>query len=194
METRKPMGVLEQLPVEQQAALEQWLFDDRPMLTYYRARERLAQEFQVKTSMNALSCFYHRRAQERMMKQVLVSAQGSRSVTEHFRENPSVAYDALMELIGQAAFDLRVAGEALSLEQIKDLATVAAVGLKARMDTKRVEIAEREAASKERQAVAKDREVTLKETIYRDQVAKKTLETGESRPANEATVQEVKLM
>ena len=168
------------MPAEQQEALEQWLFDDRPMMTYYRAKERLAKEFQVKTSMSALSCFYQRRAQERMMVQVLVSAQGSRTVTEHFRENPTAAYDALMELLGQAAFDMRISGETLSLGQIKDLANVAAVGLKARMDTKRLEIADREAAAKERQAVAKDREVTLKETVYRDQVAKETLETDKA--------------
>ena len=155
----KDKSKLGNLPANQQAALEQWLFDDSPALEYEQARERLWQDFSVRTSLRALCEWRQKRAQERSLAKIAASSQASRAVVQKFSENPSHAFNALMEMIGQAAFEIQMDGKALSLDTLKDLAEVAALGLKARKDTKDLEL--------------RERDQVLKENKYRDLVAEK---------------------
>ena len=96
---RKPMGIIANLPLEIQEAVEEWLFDAAPTLTYEQARGRLMHEHGVDISLDSLSRYYQRRSHERMLERLGMTAQNTREVKEQCQKNQSAAFDALMEMI-----------------------------------------------------------------------------------------------
>src|SRR5207302_649267 len=70
-------------------------------------------------------------------------------------QNKDQAFDALMGLVGQAAFEKQMGGETLDIETLKDLTLIASVGLKAKTDAYKI--------------AQKDREIELSRDKFEEQ-------------------------
>jgi hypothetical protein len=135
-------SILDGLPANQQESLERWLFEEN--LSLDGAKDRLWQDFSVRSSRSAVHTWYHKRAQERLLAKIAGAARASKQVVAAFQANPDNSYDALLGLIGQSALEAKMKGEELSLENLKDLAELTRLGLEARHDTRALEIKERD--------------------------------------------------
>jgi hypothetical protein len=133
---RKPRAdsFWDQQPPARLAELERWLFDEN--LSYEAALKKWAELYDACGSLASLARWRSGLAQERMLEKIASSAKAANSVVEKFQENPSNTYAALLQMIGQAAFDAHLNGKSdLDLSTLKDLAELTSVGLKARHDT-----------------------------------------------------------
>lgn len=130
-------SVLDGLPENQRAAIERWLFEEN--LSHKDTAVRIFQDFAVRISPSAVACFYQRCAKRRMLLQIAASSESSKAVTDQFRQNPDTSFEALLGLIGQAAFEMKLqSGGKLDLKTLKDLAEIMALGLKVKTDTKKI--------------------------------------------------------
>jgi hypothetical protein len=148
---RKPRAdsFWDQQPPARLAELERWLFDEN--LSYEAALKKWAELYDACGSLASLARWRSGLAQERMLEKIASSAKAANSVVEKFQENPSNTYAALLQMIGQAAFDAHLNGKSdLDLSTLKDLAELTSVGLKARHDNATIEMKERDLALKER--------------------------------------------
>src|SRR5437667_6480243 len=107
-------------PPARLAELERWLFEEN--VSYEVALKRYS-DFGEAGSLAGLSRWRARRAQERMLERIAASARTANSVVEKFAANPANTYDALLQMIGQAAFEAHLNGKSdLDLATLKDLA------------------------------------------------------------------------
>lgn len=124
----------DQQPPARLAELEVWLFEQN--VSYEEALKRYAEFGSGCGSVASLARWRSRRAQERMLERIAASAKKANSVVEKFQDNPSNTYAALLQMIGQAAFEAQLNGKTeLDLSTLKDLAEVTSLGLKARHDS-----------------------------------------------------------
>lgn len=134
-------------PAARLAELERWLFEEN--LSYDEAVKRYA-EFGESGSVASLQRWRSRRAQERMLERIAASARQANAVVDRFKANPSETFDALLKMIGQAAFDAQLHGQTLDLSTLKDLADLTAMGLNAAHDKATLELKEKDLDLKER--------------------------------------------
>ena len=135
--------------------LDQWLLVDN--LSYDDALARLAEIWPAgerRPSRSSLARWAEKRRQERVLEKISASARSAQAVTAQFAANPHDAYGALLNLIGQAAFEARIQkGDALDMDTLKDLAEVVQVGLRSRNEDAKLQLREKELALKERRIV-----------------------------------------
>jgi hypothetical protein len=96
-------SILDNLPANQQEAVERWLFEEN--LSYKDAAKRLHEDFNVRCSVSSLSEWYQRRAQQRMLDRIAASANTANAVITKFEENPADTYRAVLNMVGQLAFE-----------------------------------------------------------------------------------------
>jgi hypothetical protein len=94
------------LTLEQRDLLEHWLFDDN--LGYTEARERVQKEFGLETTVWSVSRFFHQRARERPIEQ-LVEASVSAGMVNATPISTASLREAAVKLAGKSA--LKLAGE-----------------------------------------------------------------------------------
>lgn len=138
-----------------QADLDQWLTVEN--LSYKDTLERLRGVWPAGErvpSLSSLQRWAERRRQDLMLERIAASAAKAKEVTGAFAQNPGDAYSALLSMIGQAAFEMRLQrGEGLDMDTLKDLAQVVQVGLVARNAEANLRIKEEELKLKERRVV-----------------------------------------
>ncbi len=115
------------IPPSQRSALIQWLFEDN--LSYAAAKEKLLADFGLKCSMGALSGFYKRTGQQRLLETVCARAKKANAVVEAFEQNPHDSYSAVMSLIGQLAMD-KASSEELDVDSLFNLTKLLVEGKK----------------------------------------------------------------
>lgn len=137
------------------ADLDQWLTVEN--LSYDDTLKRLRGVWpsgEKLPSKSALQRWAERRRQDLMLERIAASAAKAQEVTGAFAANPGDAYSALLGLIGQAAFEMRLnAAESLDMDTLKDLAQVVQVGLMARNAEATLRIKEEDLKLKERRVV-----------------------------------------
>jgi hypothetical protein len=129
-------SVLDGLPENQRALIERWLCEDN--LGLDAVKQKCHDDLNLKVSRSALSEFFQRCSRRRMLDRIAESSAAAKSVTEQFRSNPDSSFEALLGLIGQAAFEKKMNGEDLDLGTLKDLTEIMAIGLKVKTDTKKI--------------------------------------------------------
>lgn len=138
-----------------QTELDQWLTVEN--LSYEDTLTRLRGVWPAGErvpSKSALARWADKRRQELVLERIAASAAKAKQVTGAFAENPGDAYGALLGMIGQAAFEMRLQkGDALDIDTLKDLAEVVQVGLRSRNEDAKLRIREQELALKERRIV-----------------------------------------
>lgn len=92
--------------MEQRELLERWLFDEN--LGYMDARERVQKEFGLETTIWSVARFFHRRARERPVEQLLEAAASAERVNAMPVSTASLR-EAAVKLAGKSA--LKLAGE-----------------------------------------------------------------------------------
>jgi hypothetical protein len=117
---------VEALPTEQFDALCAWLF--RENVSFDVAKARLAEKFQVAISRNALSNWYQRECQARMIERIRSGRHISESIQADLKSAAPTVNDATLHLIGQKAFDLAVSES----PNVKDLALLTKLLLETR--------------------------------------------------------------
>src|SRR6266496_1994794 len=95
-------------PLARLLELERWLFDEN--VSYDEAVRRY-KEFGEAGSVASLSRWRARRAQERMLERISASAKKANAAVEQFKLNPANTYEALLQMIGQAAFEAQLNGK-----------------------------------------------------------------------------------
>jgi hypothetical protein len=143
-----------------QSDLDQWLSVEN--LSYKDALEKLRSVWPAGErlpSLSSLQRWADRRRQDLMLERIAASAAKAKEVTGAFAANPGDAYGALLNMIGQAAFEMRVAkGESLDIDTLKDLSEVVQVGLRSRNEDAKLRLREQEIQLKERRVVLLERQ------------------------------------
>src|ERR1044071_4701858 len=93
-------------PPARLAELDRWLFEEN--LSYEDAVKCYAEFGGEVGSVASLARWRSRRAQERMLERIAAGAKHANAVVEKFQDNPSNTYAALLQMIGQAAFDAQL--------------------------------------------------------------------------------------
>jgi hypothetical protein len=166
---RKPRSdsTWDRLTEQRQAEVWDWL--DAENLSYEAALARARERWGIASSVSALARWRSCYAQEMMLRRIAASAERANAVTRQFAENPSNTYDALLQMIGQAAFEAKFnGGTDLDLGTLKDLAELTGLGLKARKDTadldakqRALDLAERRVKLLETKAAQADRAASV---------------------------------
>lgn len=145
-----------------QEQLDQWLWAEN--LSYDDALSRLREVWPAgerAPSRSSLQRWADRRRQERMLDRIAASAATAKAVTGQFAANPHDAYGALLGMIGQAAFEMRLAaGDRLDMDTLKDLAEVVQVGLRSRAEDAKLRLREQDLALKERRIVLLEKQAS----------------------------------
>lgn len=141
---RKPRSdsVLDQLPAQQRDALGKWLLVEN--VSYTEALERLRTEFGVRSSLPALSGFYQRLQQQRLLERISQAKDLARSIKGELAASNTATLPTI-ELIAQRAFELAVQES----PDVRDLAQLTQLLLKARqmdLDERRIKLLETKAA------------------------------------------------
>jgi hypothetical protein len=151
-------------------------------LTYAQAQHRLKVEFGVEATTDQIGRFYHRKAKDKVIAQAVENGMAG-SPLWGAAGNPEV-YEALLEMTSRLAVEkLTKEGATLSVKDLKTLAAIATMGLKAKQQEEKAELKEAElelqrerlevqksvAKSKEREAAAYEREVALKEAGFQEE-------------------------
>ena len=137
-------SVLDSLPADQQAALERWLCEVN--ISYEQAQERLLEQYAVTVSKSALVKFFQVRKREAMLETIADNAHAAQAIQSQLAIHSHDSFDALLQMIGQSAFEMKMRGEELPLGSLKDLAEIAALGLKAKTDARKIDQKDNEIA------------------------------------------------
>jgi hypothetical protein len=105
MKKDRPDSFEAKLQRNQLDALERWLFDDTPTLTYEQAKDRVWQDFSVRVSESALRRFHRRCSQRRLEESIIERAQAANSVLDKVEKNPADMYRAVLSLVSHIAFE-----------------------------------------------------------------------------------------
>lgn len=137
------------------ADLDQWLTVDN--LSYDETLAKLRAVWPAGErvpSKSALARWAKRRRQEIVLERIATSAGRAKEVTDTLARNSGNAYDALLGLIGQAAFEIQMKkGAGLDMATLKDLAEVVQVGLIAKTAEANLRIKEEDLKLKERRVI-----------------------------------------
>jgi hypothetical protein len=138
MRKPRPDAFDTRLTPAQRLELDQWLFDEQ--LTYAAAAARLLERFSQRVSGAALSQYYQRRAQERLLDRIAARARNAQAAQEKFKatSDPEQTYAAITQLIGQLAFE-HAGTDKPDIDTLRDLATLA-------LHARRLTLAERSLA------------------------------------------------
>jgi hypothetical protein len=141
---RKPRSdsVLDRLPDKQREALVKWLLVDN--VSYTEAQERLSREFGVRSSLPALSGFYQRLQQQRLLERISQAKDLARSIKGELAASNTATLPTI-ELVAQRAFELAVQES----PDVRDLSQLTSLLLKARqmdLDERRIKLLETKAA------------------------------------------------
>jgi hypothetical protein len=129
----------DKLSETQKAELWDWLQSEN--ISYEDAVARARERWGIQASTTSLCNWRSRYTQQDLLRRITESAAKANSVVNQFAANPSNTYDALLQLIGQTAFEAQLAGgEKLDLSTLKDLAELTALGLKAKHDTAKLDL------------------------------------------------------
>lgn len=112
----KSNSIIDGLPAQQRQQVEAWLFDEN--ISYKDAASRLWNDFGVKVSEAALSNWYSGRAQERMLDRIAASQRLKNEVVQQFERNQADSYKALLNLVGQIAFEKAMTSGELDADTI----------------------------------------------------------------------------
>jgi hypothetical protein len=138
-----------------QADLDRWLTAEN--LSYDETLTRLRGVWPAGErvpSKSALQRWASRRRQDLILSRIAASAAKAKQVTSAFEKNPGDAYAALLGLIGQTAFEMKLkGGESLDMDTLKDLAQLVQVGLEARNSDAIIRIKEEDLKLKGRRLV-----------------------------------------
>ena len=150
--------------------LDQWLLVEN--LSYDEVLKRLKaiwKEVDRMPSRTSLQRWADRRRQEKVLDRIQASAQSANAVRSALAENPSDCFGALLGMIGQAAFEIRMqSGDAVDINVLKDLAQLAGVGLKARHDEAVLKLREQELGLKERRIVLLEKQAADATDVIKD--------------------------
>jgi len=162
MKKRRSDSKIDKLPENQRAALETWLFEEN--ISYDAALKRLFEDFNFRCSRSCLGEWRSARADVRMLDAIVQRAQKANAVQEVFEKNPSESYSALLNMIGQFAFQMQVdGGEKPSLEVVERIAGLMEMGLKAQYDSAQLRMKERDLELKERRVKLLEQKAALAE-------------------------------
>jgi hypothetical protein len=159
-----------------QSDLDRWLTAEN--LSYDETLTRLKAVWPAGErvpSKSALQRWASRRRQDLILSRIASSAAKAKQVTSAFEKNPGDAYAALLGLIGQTAFEMKLkGGESLDMDTLKDLAQLVQVGLVARNAEASLRIKEEDLKLKERRVVllekkAADATATLSDSALTDE-------------------------
>jgi hypothetical protein len=142
--------MLSSLSPDQSSSLEQWLFDDSPALSYEQAKDRLELEFGVKTSVGSLYKFFERATRKRLTAKIADTTQAVQSIREQTGQPSLDVFDTLMEMGGFATLEASVRCKNPSLDQLKDIMKLAAMGMRAKNQARLTRVRERTLALHER--------------------------------------------
>lgn len=155
---------LDKLPENQQAALEEWLFERTARAradgtsevrtdTYDEALERLHLDFNVRSSRAALGRFYRRVSQRRLLESITRNAAKANEIEDAFQKNAAPVPQAVVKLVTQLAFEEITKGADLDKDFIVKLTKLAVdSGLKAKkleLDERKVSLLEAKAKQAE---------------------------------------------
>jgi hypothetical protein len=117
MDGRKPRAdaKLRNLPPDQRTKLTEWLVDDG--LSYAEAKERLLEDFGIKTSIGAIGNFFALECQELRFR---AARRVADRIGEMLEEAPNALDKATIAAAKQRAFDMAVAKEG----SVKDLTMI----------------------------------------------------------------------
>jgi hypothetical protein len=119
---------LDSLPANQRETLERWLFDDSPRLSCAEAASRLWQDFHVRSSETAVRAFYKRardaRKVDEALESIVADAKSANLLLEKSEENFANFRAVTERLTAQLAAKKAMEGEALSTEEIAQLAAM----------------------------------------------------------------------
>ena len=101
----RPDDKLGNLSKTQADALEEWLFEVHPRLTYTQAIQRIKEEFEVIVSNTTVRRWHQKTAQRRTMASIGESMRNSNEVLAEFEKHPHDTYKAVLYLLGKYAFD-----------------------------------------------------------------------------------------
>lgn len=150
--------------------LDQWLLVEN--LSYEDTLARLRAvwpEGERMPSRSALQRWADRRRQEKVLERIASSAASANEVRGAFAANPSDTFGTLLGMIGQAAFELRMGkGDALGIDDMKALAELVQVGLKARHDEATLRIKEQALALQERRVAMLEKQSTDATAVVAD--------------------------
>jgi len=152
MSGRKPNAnaKLRNLPPEQKTALTDWLVDEG--MSYEAAKDRIAEEFGVKTSIGAISDFWQKECFSLRFRKARSTAEQIVSV---MREDGNDFDEATLTAIGQRAFNLAVAKDA-DVDDLVSLVKVIGDSKKLQLQSDKLEIDKRRVALLEKKAAFAD--------------------------------------
>lgn len=143
MKKDRPDSFEAKLERNQLDALERWLFEETPPLTYEKAKERVWQDFGLRVSESALRRFYRRCAQRRLREEtferVVTRAQTANAVVEECERNPAPFQRAVLELVARIAMEKAAEGDKkLSITELSDLCLMALAPRKEEREDRKV--------------------------------------------------------
>jgi Protein of unknown function (DUF3486) len=112
----KSNSVLDALPENQRAQLESWLFEEN--ISYNDASARLLADFNVRSAPSSIGEWYRRTQQQRMLREIRESREFANQTVTEFQKNPADMYAALVNMVGQIAFESSMDGKKFDAETI----------------------------------------------------------------------------
>jgi hypothetical protein len=116
---RKPKSnsVIDGLQPNQKEALERWLFDEN--VSFEEAAKRVYQDFGVRSSESALRRYWQRRAQQRSIDQIAMTAATVNQAEQEFAKNPAETSKVLLGLLQQIALRAALQGDKVLIDEEK---------------------------------------------------------------------------
>ena len=107
--SRKPRAdsSIENLPPEQRAAIDQWLFIEN--LGYAKAREQMAAQFGCTLSVGALYGYYQRSQQKRLLLRIEAARETADAIRADLEKSAPLTSASAIQLISQKTFELAAA-------------------------------------------------------------------------------------
>ncbi|MEW6307080.1 MAG: hypothetical protein AB1705_26755 [Verrucomicrobiota bacterium] len=118
---RPDSDVMANYTPEQQAKILEWFKNH----TYPELIKRIQQEFGRKISEKSLRTFFDQSAFNREFSVFATSANKANQVVEHFRKNPTDVYAAILQMVGQIAFELSLHSKEVSAKELAELTRIA---------------------------------------------------------------------
>jgi len=128
--------------------------------------ERLSQDFNVSCGKTALSKWYRRKAQDRLLEKIVISQKKKNEVLAKYKENPADTYNTLLEVAGQIAFDKAMETDGqLDAETIFNFTKLVMHGRKQAMEADHLELDKRRIALLEKKAAQADQAKGILESV-----------------------------
>jgi len=117
----KPTGKdIPQLTAEQEAELERWLCDEERSCA--EVRRRLSARFGLDLPAAEIRRIHDEHRQRRMLERIASSRAAANRIVREFKSDPANMYAAVVNLVGQAAFEAALEGERMDAALVTRLA------------------------------------------------------------------------